>query len=81
MNELASKQMGKQAGKGVREPGVTSGLRRVYGRVVEGSSSEPESPGSSLETIDILANNSGQAVSLFTKQCKLVPAGYIIGWC
>ena len=76
MNELASKQMGERANEGVREQEVTSGLRKVYGRVAEGLTLEPESPGSSPETIDILANNSGQAMSLFTKQGKLVPAGW-----
>ena len=79
MNELASKRMDDRASKGVREQGVISGLRRIYGRVVEGSSSEPEGPGSSPVTANILTNNSGQAVSMFTKQCKLVSADYIAG--
>ena len=37
-----------------------------------------------FEKTDFLTNSSGQAtnayVSLFTKQHKLVPAGYIAGW-
>ena len=58
--------------------------RRVYGRAVKGLSLELEGLSSSPETADFLTNSYGQAtnasVSLFTKQCKLVPAGYRAGW-
>ena len=52
-----------------------------YG-MVEWLAQRPKVAGSIPETTDILNNSSGQAtnalVYLFTKQCKLVPAGW--GW-
>ena len=54
-------------------------IRQVYGRAVKGLDPESEGPGSSSETFNFLTNSSGQVtnacMSLFTKQCKLVPAG------
>ena len=51
---------------------------RASGCTVKGLAGDWRVAGSNPETIDFLTNSSGQAinalVSLFTKQCKLVPA-------
>ena len=65
-----------RAGHTIHECGQSSDMQYV----VKGLSSESEDPGSNPETIEFLTNSSGQAttynatVSLFTQQCKLVPA-------